>query len=102
MLSVKKSLPLPLALPIELLDKVYSFDPTHRENYKKVMEDITLYKKAAAYVYEIKQWYDIGASKWYWFLPFNAIKTIVIKQRYCCELCARDNFISKMKDIPKN
>ena len=94
MLPFKKSLPLPLSLPTDLLDKIYSYDPTHRENYKKVMENLKLYNKAAPYVYEIKQWYDIGSSKWFWFLPFSAIQYIVSNERYCCELCARNKFKS--------
>ena len=92
MLPFKISLPLPL--PKALLEEVYRFDPTYKENYNKVIEDIKLYSKAATYAPELDIWHNMGSSKWYFFLPLSAIKYIVAKQRYCCEACARNDFTS--------
>ena len=77
-----------------MLNKIYCYDPTHRENYDKVIEDIKLYYKAATYVPEFNTWYNMGSCNWYFFLPFSAVKNIVTKQRYCCEACARNDFVS--------
>ena len=66
----EKSLPLPL--PKAVLNLVYCFDPTCRENYDKVIEEINNYHTTAIYIFEhdgrlIDWWYDIGSSNWYWY-----------------------------------
>jgi len=70
MLPFEQSLPVPL--PKALLNLVYCFDPTRRENYDKVIKEINNYHTNAKYILEhdstlMDGWYAIGSSNWYWY-----------------------------------
>ena len=74
MMLFEMSLPLPL--PKVVLDLVYCFDPTRRENYDNVIEEINNYQTnalvAEKYIFKhdamlMDWWYDIGSSNWYWY-----------------------------------
>ena len=74
MMLFKKSLPLPL--PKAVLNLVYCFDLTRREDFDNVIDEINNYQTNALVVEKyiskhnallIDWWYEIGSSNWYWY-----------------------------------